>query len=265
MQKDGREGDAAAQAGSSPESPTKIRKEYLTAVYELSGDAPVEVSQRDVERSFLVCIELGNPDLYERQLNALRAGRIHLKVGRMSTNSLLQEQFGAVATITLGCRAAIDGGLPEQMAYRISDVFIQHLAMETDKRAISQLVTEAMLEYCRVVRDWRVNRCSPQVRACCEYVLTHLHQAIRLTDLSRASRLSASYLSSRFVAELGIRPSAYVRQQKLIYARHILDLYDIPIMDLSYLLAFPSPSAFSQQFKREFGITPARYRSAHDA
>lgn len=252
-------------AGTHPPAVTaKIREEVLVAIYELSGDEPVEVSQRDIERSFLSCIELGNPDLYERQLDALRTGRIRLTIGKMSSDSLLQKKFEAVAAITLGCRAAVDGGLPEQMAYRVSDVYIQHLAVELDSKAVDRIADDAMIEYCRMVRDWRLERCSPPVRACCEYVLTHLHQVIRLEDLSRVSRLSASYLSSRFVSELGIRPSAYVRKQKLIYAQHILDLYDIPIMDLSYLLAFPSPSAFSQQFKREFGVTPARYRNRHD-
>lgn len=44
-------------------------------------------------------------------------------------------------------------------------------------------------------------------------------------------------------------------------ARYILELYDMPIATLANLLAFPSASAFAQQFKKLYGVTPGAFQN----
>ncbi len=238
---------------------SRIRQEYLAATYDTVSGHPVEVSLRDVEKSFLACIALGNPALMRRQLDALEQGRIVFAVGVMSDDPVRQVVSAGIALVTLACRTAIDSGLPEHLALRISDAYLQHLNETDDVDEIVYLEKSVLIDYCAALQDWRLAECSPPVHACCAYIALHLHEPIRLADLARVAGLSPNYLSSLFVKELGMRPIAYVREQKLNYARHILELYDASVATVSDLLAFPSPSAFARRFRERYGITPARY------
>lgn len=237
----------------------RIRQDYLVATYDTVSGHPVEISLRDVEKAFLSCIALGNPSLMQRHLKALDEGRVVFAVGVMSDDPVKQVVSAGIALITLACRTAIDNGLPEHLALRISDAYLQHLNETEDIDEITYLEKSVLIDYCAALQDWRLAECSPPVHACCAYVALHLHEPIRLADLARTAGLSPNYLSSLFVKELGMRPIAYVREQKLNYARHILELYDSSVATVSDLLAFPSPSAFARCFRERYGITPARY------
>lgn len=237
----------------------RIRAEYLEATYDTISGHPVEVSLRDVEKSFLACIALGNPDLMRRQLDALEQGRVVFALGTMSDDPVKQARSGGIALVTLACRTAIDHGLPEHLALRISDTYLQHLNATEDAGEMTLLQKNALVEYCSVMQDWRLEACSPPLRAACAYIALHIHEAIRLADLATATGLSPNYLSSLFARELGARPIAYIRAQKLHYARYILDLYDASVATIADLLAFPSASAFIRQFKERYGETPGRY------
>lgn len=217
--------------------------------------------QRRIEKEFLGYIALGNIALARQFIHtASENGQLILDIGSMSENNLQQARFAVVASITLFCRTALDCGLPETLAYSISDVYIQYLSNTKEEENIYQLFVQAFLEYCQAVQDWRLSGCSPILRTCCEYIMSHLHNRITMTELGRVCALSPNYVSDLFEKELGIRPTVYIRQEKMKYAAYILRHSSISIAALSELLAFPSASAFAAQFREQYGSTPGRYR-----
>ena len=162
----------------------------------------------------------------------------------MSTSSIQQARYATVASVTLFCRTAIDNGLPENLAYSISDSYLLHLDETESIEEIQFLSLSAFREYCQVMQDWRM----------------HIHEPISLTELAELVNLSPNHLSALFLKETSFRPTEYIRAQKLNYARYILDNYSPTIATLANLLAFPSPSAFARQFKQQYGLTPTEYQ-----
>ena len=59
---------------------------------------------------------------------------------------------------------------------------------------------------------------------------------------------------------LGCTPSAYVRRVRLAYAARQLRLSDAPILEVCFGSGFSSPSYFYRSFKRQYGVSPKRYR-----
>lgn len=240
-----------------------VRDRYQRNVFDRIQEFGLPKFQREREKILIKCIERGDEASLDQLLVAFAKKSSEptlLSETQLSLSALAQARYSMVASVTLFCRAAIDGGLPETLAYEISDSYIRQLDSLSDPDEINLLFPSAAKEYCRVIRDWQLEGCRAEIRKCYEYICLHVHDRISLKDLSEVAGLSSSRLSDLFVKELGLRPTTFIRNQKLKYACSILEHFDTPVTYIANLLAFPSPSAFSSQFKATYGITPLAYR-----
>ena len=94
-----------------------------------------------------------------------------------------------------------------------------------------------------------------------DYVKRHLSDDITRQDVADAVHLNADYLSKVFKRRAGITLSEYIRAEKLNHSKYLLTNSDMSINDISMLLNFSSQSHFSSTFKKQYGISPADYRS----
>lgn len=238
----------------------KIRERYRASTYEQLEETASGDSNRVKEKRFLSFIALGNAVLADEFLARAYNKQESFRFGVMSTSPIQQARYATVASVTLSCRTAIDNGLPENLAYSISDSYLLHLDETESIEEIQFLSLSAFREYCQVMQDWRLQSCRMEIKQCCEYILMHIHEPISLTELAELVNLSPNHLSALFLKETSFRPTEYIRAQKLNYARYILDNYSPTIATLANLLAFPSPSAFARQFKQQYGLTPTEYQ-----
>lgn len=181
--------------------------------------------------------------------------------GEVSEDPLLYSKYMLIAGVTLATRAAIDGGLAEHIAYAISDGFLRHMDNLTDISRINMLSNKALRTLTYAVHDYNYRNCSLVTKTCCDYILRHLHDDIRMKTLSEITHRSANYISDLFQKELSVRPTVFIREKKLEYARTMLETTDIPVSAISDLLAFPSTSSFITYFKQKYKTTPLQYRS----
>lgn len=241
----------------------KIRAAYRNQAYDnLERAGGGNGDRRARERALLEQISLGNVSLCDQLIQEVSSRRQALLVGTMSENALRQARYTVIAAVTMFTRQALDCGVSENLAYSISDTFIRYADRSQDPDEVYFLFFQALREYCAAVQDRRLQDTRPELRLCCEYIASHLHDRIRLEELSRISYLSPNYLSALFEQQLGMRPARYIRQEKLRYAAYLLKNTETPVSGIAALLAFPSPSAFAQQFRQQFGSTPAQYRRA---
>lgn len=235
----------------------------LKKASESLDESSLPPGRRQIEKELFNYISLGNFSLAQQFIDSLtETGQTDFRVGNLSDNSLQQARFAVVASITLFCRTAVDSGLPENLAYSISDVYIQYLGNTKDEEAIYHLFIQSFLEYCQAIQNWRLSGCSPQLKICCEYIMGHLYSKITMNDLGRICALSPNYVSDLFEKELGIRPSIYIRKEKMRYAAYLIRNTSMTGADIAELLAFPSASAFSSQFREMYGCTPRQYRNS---
>lgn len=201
-----------------------------------------------------------NPQAVEEGVRAFQA-RLQ---GHLSDDPLRNYKYLFVANIALCCRYCMEGGLDEERACNISDLYIRKMdALETEQQVIDlhRDMLEFYLEEMTAVKKQRI--CSRPVAACMDYIYDHLHEQIHLSDLAAQVELNESYLSVLFKKETGVTVSDYVRQRRIEAAEGMLRYSDYSCSDIANFLAFCSQSHFISVFRKATGLTPRQYRARY--
>ncbi|GAB3265119.1 AraC family transcriptional regulator [Kineosporia babensis] len=82
-------------------------------------------------------------------------------------------------------------------------------------------------------------------------------------QLSDQAGLSRTAFSRRFAAETGRSPMAYLIAQRLTRAAQLLCNTPAPLAFVARQVGYSSEFAFANAFRREFGVSPGRYRQEH--
>ena len=93
----------------------------------------------------------------------------------------------------------------------------------------------------------------------CDYLMAHLTEPITLTDLERMSGLSARTLQYQFARYAGMSPMAWLKKQRLIKARQMLQQPGgvRSVTELAMDLCFSSASRFAAEYRQQFGRAPS--------
>lgn len=227
------------------------------ALFDLREKAEFHVPV-DFETEVCAAIEAGDSEHLNRRLLAPSQG----KIGVMSTNPLRQTKYSFVSFATLISRAAIRGGLSDEVAFNLSDIYCQRADVQSEIPTLEQLTYTMALDLCGRVAEVR-QQCiqSAPVRACVEYILQHLHEELRLEELSRHCGLCTRSLSLKFKKELGMGIPEFIHREKLREAKYLLTRTDYTLTQITNFLNYPTQSYFTQIFKKYEGCTPQQYRA----
>lgn len=185
------------------------------------------------------------------------------KVLRIEKDTPLQRARDSAAVFSaLISRAAIEGGLSAEPAMRLQDQYtasIKACASLCEAAGICRLLLQDFAR--RVHREKEDPALSPAIRAARDYIDMHRRERLSLSDLAARTGYAQYYLSRKFKEETGIRINDYIRKVKTDEARFLLESTDQSIMDISIALNYRSRSCFSDSFRQETGLSPARYRT----
>jgi AraC-like DNA-binding protein len=81
-----------------------------------------------------------------------------------------------------------------------------------------------------------------------------------LASLARTAGISRSILAERFHARLGVPPMTYLARWRLQLAARWLREGELSVSEIIDRVGYGSLAAFHRAFKREYGVTPTRYR-----
>jgi len=233
---------------------------------EHSGSAPLPyMNRRAAEKQMLSLICTGNTHLLDEQLKQNMENASALKIGTMSRDSINQQRYLCIVIIAIICRAVIDYGVPENIAFSLSDSFIQQADQMYLPEQLIEFSGRVMRMYCQAVQDHRLRNASPPIRKCCDYMMLKLHSTISLQELSDICHLSPNYVSDLFRKEMGISAMQFYHQCKLQYAKHLILHTDWSIAHISAQLSYPSQSNFTERFKKNYGTTPMQFRLSQTA
>jgi YesN/AraC family two-component response regulator len=193
-------------------------------------------------------------------INNLRAVHESGEPGVLSKTSHLRSQKNlAIAGITLATRAAVDGGLYPEIAYTLSDLFIQNLEELNDSKTVNNFYENALLEFTDRVIKGKKHKYSKPISTCQNYIFTHLYEDITLSHLAKLTALNPSYLSVLFKKEVGISLRAYIQNAKVEEAKSLMTYTNHSLTEISSLLNFHDQSYFTKVFKKFTGITPKQF------
>jgi YSIRK-targeted surface antigen transcriptional regulator len=211
------------------------------------------------EKKIFDCIRSGKK---EDMLHHLRALSETGEPGVLSKKSYLRSQKNlAIAAITLATRAAVDGGLYPEIAYTLSDLFIQNVEELHDRMAVDRLVENALLEFTERVGKSKTHMYSKPVYVCQNHIFTHLYEELTLPHLAEAAMINPNYLSALFKKEVGISISEYIQRAKVEEAKTLITYTSHPLTEISSLLNFHDQSHFTKVFKKFAGVTPKQFKS----
>ena len=96
-----------------------------------------------------------------------------------------------------------------------------------------------------------------------DYIKKSPLQDITVTDVADYLHISRSHLYGLFKKHLGTTPQAFLTSAKIINARDLLTITDIPVSSVAISCGYQNPFAFSRAFKKETGMTPREYREKY--
>ncbi|WP_159081909.1 helix-turn-helix domain-containing protein [Paenibacillus sp. CAA11] len=213
-----------------------------------------------LEQQVLQCIREGRKD---ELMQFAELHRQHEGIGILSQKSHLRHLKNVgICSITLYTRASIEGGLHQEVAFPLSDLYIQELEELHTAEEIYTLLDHALSDFTGKVQEIKELQYSKPVTICRRYIFNHIYQPITLEQLGEASGLHPGYLSRLFKREVGIGINQYIRQERIEEAKKLLKLSDYPLSKICLMLNFNDQSYFTKTFKAMTGVTPGQYRNA---
>ena len=186
------------------------------------------------------------------------------QIGNISDGQELRQLKNMIlVNITLFSRAAMEGGLPPETAYTISDGYYQGVEKSHSMQAIMDLNAAMQDDFVRRVHQYRQNASySKPIRTCMEQLYSRMEESVTIEELAGEMGYSPYYLSRKFRTETGRSFKDYLRELRLERAKFLLSNTGESILSISEKLQFCSLSYFSDSFRRQYGCSPSAYRAA---
>lgn len=184
------------------------------------------------------------------------------RVGNIADGSALRQLKNMlIVNVTLFSRAAMEGGLPPETGYGLSDRYLQAIERNDSMQALVEINAAMQDDFVQRVHQYRQNKAlSKPIRICVEQMRSRMEEPITLEDFAREYGYSTYYLSKKFKTETGCAFKDYLRTLRLERAKFLLRNSQLSILQISEKLQFCSASYFSDSFRKAYGISPTAFR-----
>ena len=210
-----------------------------------------------MEQELLRLIEEGNLDYRNRAGQLVGRGQM-VPLGAGDT---LRHVKNAVIIFTSLCaRAAIRGGLSPEVAYTLSDRYINSVESAGSFEEVASINSRMQDDFVQRVHDCRYAGVSPLFQKLFQYLDTHLENTPSIPDIAEEMGYSVSYLAREFKKQTGQTMQQYLRSRRIELAKLALLSSNDSIQNICHRLGFSSQSYFTAEFRKAVGMTPTEYR-----
>lgn len=186
--------------------------------------------------------------------------------GLLSQDPVQSQKYHFAILAALISRLCLEEGLDREVAYNMSDIYIQKVDTLTTLSQIFELRDKMVNDYTNTMHNTKKSQSySRQTAKAIDYISNNLNSRITLTDVAESLNMTSSYLSKLFSKETGKPLSVYIKEEKLKAAANMLQYSDISITEISEYYHFSSQSHFTALFTEHYGITPKRYRDKYNS
>ena len=166
-----------------------------------------------------------------------------------------------IVAIALVTRAAVEGGLPVEVAFPLSDYYIMQIEMRTNMASIIEMQQYAIVDFASRVRDNLFKlKYSKLVNRCCGYIVANAHRRVTVKELAEKEGVHVDTLIRRFKKETGRTVIEYARHIKMKEACTLLIHSNKSVVEIASVLGYSSQSQFIYAFKEFTNTTPNQYR-----
>lgn len=184
--------------------------------------------------------------------------------GRTSDDDFENSKTMAIVGITIITRAAISGGVNYELAYSLSDAYIQEINKVKKTDELNNIYFQAALNFTQLVAENKTNAkkddendyYSGKVK---KYINQHISSPIKVSDIAEYLQITPNYLSAIFKKNTGMNILEYINKTKIKLAKRLLRYSKLEQSQIAFNLGYASQSHFCLMFKKETGMTPKQY------
>lgn len=196
------------------------------------------------------------------------------RVGILAKDTLRHYKNLGIVLVTIAARAAIAGGVMSEIAFSLSDSYINKIEETNNPESAITLGRQAEYQYTLLVKEQKEakekstaqdtdNIPDSRISRCKDYIFSHLHGKISTSEIAGALYMNAGYLSELFKKEEGITISEYILQEKLKLVKNMLIYSRYSYIEIANYLGFTSQSYLGAKFKKATGMTLHQYREKY--
>lgn len=239
---------------------TKQKDKNINHKLYLARDSVVEYRSFENEMSFYDAVKNGDLETVEIEMEKFLRESLQGK-GVLSDNIVRNLLYHFIISTAMVARFCIEGGMDHEMAYSLSDYYIQKADHCTTTDSLKKLQYTMAVDYCKRMKQMKkVNIYSKNIVRVIDYIYDNLHKPLTVKSIAENVGISETYLSKLFKKETGTSVSAYIRSRRIEAAQNMLKFSEYSYEEISNHLCFSSQSHFTSIFKKETGCTPKVYR-----
>ena len=97
-----------------------------------------------------------------------------------------------------------------------------------------------------------------------DYIQSNYSKRMTITDVANYIGISRSYLYRLFKHKYEMSPQEFLQEKRLKTAKKLLHSTNNTINEVAYEVGYDNQLLFSKNFKKEFGMSPTKYRQMAD-
>lgn len=211
----------------------------------------------DHEKKLLERVRLGK----YREIKIFDFDELDSYMGMSTKDKFRKFEYTTVASNALCVRAAIEGDLPPDEAYDISEAMLSRLENAKTIKELHDIMELTAVILAHEVQKYKHKKSSYVLEQCKNYISRNIFSRIYLKDIAEYVGMNPSYLSRFFSEKEGITIQQYIQREKTRTACNLLKHSDRSLADIAQYMGFQSQSSFTKVFKRWQNMTPLEYRN----
>lgn len=182
--------------------------------------------------------------------------------GVLSDDPVKNVRYHFIIAVALTSRVCVENGLSHDLAYTLSDIYIQRADKCNDIEKMIDMIGEMQIDYAQRMRELKKeNVISVHIRKCIDYIYEHLQEKLTVESVADYLKINPTYLSKLFAKETGSSFKEFIIHARVNAAKNMLTYSDFSYMEIALSLGFSSQSAFIRTFGKVTGMTPGKYRT----
>jgi AraC family transcriptional regulator len=146
---------------------------------------------------------------------------------------------------------------------------LYHEFRQGDELALTSLegiLLEMLVEGARHAGGTRTMAVLPRwLRLAREYLEANFLRPLSLAEIAATAGVHRVHLSREFRRYFSSTVGEYLRRKRIEHACHLVSTTNVPLSEVAMTCGFSDQSHFSATFRRQVGITPARFRQMAQA
>lgn len=161
---------------------------------------------------------------------------------------------------TLLSRAAVEGGAALDEMFGMNYKFIGELSKIEDIEDLSYWTLKVLDRFMENVFNLASSKNGEIIKMAVNYINENYMKNITLDSISNYVHLNASYFSTVFKKETGMKFSDYLNKVRIEESKKLLKDIRYSILEISMDVGFEDQSYYSKVFKKFTGMTPKEFR-----